>query len=166
MSFAPNTNTFLPDKQWIRGSLPENRDCAIVIGASMAGLAVARVLSDHYREVILVERDRFGDIDEHRRGVPQSRHAHGLLAGGRNALEGFFPGLFKEVLSAGAVRSYMTRDAHWCFEGGEHVRFESDLEAVLQPSIARGNSSRASAQDSQRSRLRRIPGSTIGRYLR
>ncbi|HET8938578.1 MAG TPA: hypothetical protein VFN67_34270 [Polyangiales bacterium] len=30
---------------------------AIVIGASMAGLAVARALSDHFREVVLVERD-------------------------------------------------------------------------------------------------------------
>ena len=149
MSSAPNTNTSVPDKQWIRGSIPENRDCAIVIGASMAGLAVARVLSDHYREVILVERDRFGDIDEHRRGVPQSRHAHGLLAGGRNALEGFFPGLFKEVLSAGAVRSYMTRDAHWCFEGGEHVRFESDLEAVFV--------SRPLLEGIVRERVRKIP---------
>ena len=80
MSSTPQTNTPAFDKQWIRESIPENRKRAIVIGGSMAGLAMVRVLSDHYREVILVERDRFGDVDEHRRGVPQSRHAHGLLA--------------------------------------------------------------------------------------
>ena len=108
MSSAPRINSPLLDKQLVRGSIPEDRDCAIVIGGSMAGLAVARVLSDHYREVILVERDRFGDIVEHRRGVPQGRHAHGLLASGRNTLEGFFPGLFEEVLYAGAVRSHET----------------------------------------------------------
>jgi 2-polyprenyl-6-methoxyphenol hydroxylase-like FAD-dependent oxidoreductase len=101
------------------------------MGASMAGLATARVLSDHYREVILVEQDHFGDVVEHRRGVPQSRHAHGLLASGQNALEGFFPGLLEEIVNAGAVKCCMTQEAHWCFEGGEHVRFESDLEGVL-----------------------------------
>ena len=70
----------------------ENRDRAIVMEGSMAGLVAARVLSDHYREVVLVEQDRFENVVEHRRGVPQSRHAHGLLASGRNKLEGFFPG--------------------------------------------------------------------------
>ena len=66
----------MPDKRCIPGSLPENRDGAIVI----AGLAAARVLSDHYREVILVERDRFGDIDEHRRGVPKTGTPTSCLA--------------------------------------------------------------------------------------
>jgi 2-polyprenyl-6-methoxyphenol hydroxylase-like FAD-dependent oxidoreductase len=101
------------------------------MGASIAGLAAARVLSDQYLEVILVEQDRFENAVEHRRGVPQSRHAHGLLASGQNALEGLFPGLLEEVLSLGAVNCCMTREAHWCFEGGEHVRFESDLKGVL-----------------------------------
>lgn len=149
MSSAPRTNSSALDRRLISASIQENRDRAIVIGGSMAGLTVVRVLSDHYREVILVERDRFGHVDEHRRGVPQSRHAHGLLASGRNALEGFFPGLFKEVLGAGAVKSYMTRDAHWCFEGGEHVRFESDLEAVLV--------SRPLIEGMVRERVRKLP---------
>ena len=109
----------------------ENRDRAIVMGGSMAGLVAARVLSDHYHEVILVEQDRFENVVEHRRGVPQSRHAHGLLASGRNTLERFFPGLFEEIMNVGAVKFYITRDAHWCFNGGEHVRFDSDLEGVL-----------------------------------
>jgi len=70
------------------------RDRAIVIGGSIAGLAAVRALSDHFREVILVERDQFGAVGEHRRGVPQDRHTHGLLASGLRALESFFPGLF------------------------------------------------------------------------
>jgi glycine/D-amino acid oxidase-like deaminating enzyme len=73
------------------------RDRAIVMGGSIAGLAAARVLSDHFREVILVERDRFGAVGEHRRGVLQGRHTHGLLAGGLRVLEGLFPGLFEEA---------------------------------------------------------------------
>ena len=113
------------------GSSIRDRDRAIVMGGSMAGLVAARVLSDHYREVILVERDQFGEAGEHRRGVPQSRHAHGLLAGGQKALEGFFPGLFQEATNAGALRIDQMRDAHFCFEGGEHVRFESGLKGLL-----------------------------------
>jgi 2-polyprenyl-6-methoxyphenol hydroxylase-like FAD-dependent oxidoreductase len=100
------------------------------MGASMSGLVATRILSDHYREVVLVEQDRFENVVEHRRGVPQSRHAHGLLAGGKNTLERFFPGLFDEVMSVGALRCCITRE-HWCFGGGEHLRFASDLEGAL-----------------------------------
>lgn len=119
MSFIPATDT------------KESRDRAIVMGGGMAGLTAARVLSDHYREVLLVEQDCFDNVVEHRRGVPQSRHTHGLLASGQNTLERFFPGLFDEIMDVGAVKCCITRDAHWCFNGGEHVRFESDLKGVL-----------------------------------
>lgn len=108
-----------------------DRDRAIVIGGSMAGLAAARVLSDHFREVILVERDKFGAVGEQRRGVPQGRHTHGLLAGGLRALEGFFPGFFEEAQRAGGLGADLTRDAYWCYEQGEHRRFASDLEGLL-----------------------------------
>jgi len=107
------------------------RDRAIVMGGSIAGVSAARVLSDHFREVILVERDRFGAVGEHRRGVPQGRHTHGLLAGGLRALEAFFPGIFDEARRAGGLAVNLTRDAHWCFEGGEERQFASDLEGLL-----------------------------------
>ena len=67
------------DKRRSNEGRTKGGDRAIVMGGSMAGLAAARVLSDHYREVVLVERDRFGGVSEHRRGVPQGRHMHGLL---------------------------------------------------------------------------------------
>jgi glycine/D-amino acid oxidase-like deaminating enzyme len=66
---------------------------AIVIGGSMAGLLAARSLSDHFSRVTLIERDKFSDAPESRRGQPQTRHLHGLLAGGRTILETYFPGL-------------------------------------------------------------------------
>lgn len=125
-TFAPVHN----EPHW-KGSIAASRNRAIVIGGSMAGLAAARVLSDHYSEVILVERDHLEEIPGHRRGVPQGRHTHGLLASGRSIWESFFPRLFDDVLSAGGVKADISRDAHWCFEGGEHVRFESGLDAVL-----------------------------------
>ena len=85
------------------------KDRGIVMGGSIAGLSAARVLSEHFREVILVERDQFGAVGQHRRGIPQGRHTHGLLAGGLRALEGFFPGLFEEARKAGGLGVDLTR---------------------------------------------------------
>jgi flavin-dependent dehydrogenase len=118
-------------KQPANGGGTRRQNRAIVMGGSMAGLAAARVLSDHYNEVILVERDRFGAVGEHRRGVPQGRHAHGLLASGLYTLEGFFPGLIQEAVNGGALLIDTIRDGHFCFERGEHARFESGLDGLL-----------------------------------
>lgn len=56
---------------------------AIVIGASIGGLLAARALADYYDEVTVFERDVLPNAHEPRKGVPQGRHAHGLLARGR-----------------------------------------------------------------------------------
>src|SRR6266540_3841881 len=53
---------------------------AVVIGGSMAGLLAARVLADRFDRVTVIDRDRFPDGAKFRKGVPQSRHLHGLLA--------------------------------------------------------------------------------------
>ena len=57
-------------------------DHAAVLGASMAGLLAARVLADAYQRVTIVERDPLPECGLDRQGVPQGRHAHGLLARG------------------------------------------------------------------------------------
>lgn len=49
---------------------------AVVIGASMAGLMTARILSDHFERVTILERDALAADAITRRGVPQGRHAH------------------------------------------------------------------------------------------
>lgn len=76
---------------------------AIVIGASMGGLLAARALADYYGEVTVVERDALPDVYEPRKGVPQGRHAHGLLARGREVLEQLFPGFTEEMVAQGAT---------------------------------------------------------------
>ena len=55
---------------------------AIVIGGSLAGLLAARVLSDHFERVTILERDPVHDRPESRKGQPQTRHPHGLLTSG------------------------------------------------------------------------------------
>jgi 2-polyprenyl-6-methoxyphenol hydroxylase-like FAD-dependent oxidoreductase len=76
---------------------------AIVIGASMAGLLAARVLSDHYERVTIIERDQLIDDTAARKGVPQGRHVHALLAGGTAILGKYFPDLFGTLVKDGAV---------------------------------------------------------------
>jgi 2-polyprenyl-6-methoxyphenol hydroxylase-like FAD-dependent oxidoreductase len=47
---------------------------AVVIGGSMAGLLAARVLSEHFQHVTIIERDHLPDDAQPRKGVPQGRH--------------------------------------------------------------------------------------------
>jgi 2-polyprenyl-6-methoxyphenol hydroxylase-like FAD-dependent oxidoreductase len=108
-----------------------NRDHAIVIGGSMAGLLAARVLAGHYRQVTLVERDALPPGAEQHRGVPQGKHTHGLLASGREVLERFFPGISSELLARGAVAGDIVRDSRWFIEGACLSRFTSGLNGLL-----------------------------------
>lgn len=76
---------------------------AVVLGAGMAGLLAARVLSEFYDSVSVVERDRLPDYPCHRRGIPQGRHVHNFHSGGLRVLGELFPGLLDDLARAGAV---------------------------------------------------------------
>jgi 2-polyprenyl-6-methoxyphenol hydroxylase-like FAD-dependent oxidoreductase len=54
-----------------------DRHHAVVIGASMAGLLAARVLSDHFEQVTIIERDKLTGEAKPRKGVPQGRTCMG-----------------------------------------------------------------------------------------
>lgn len=79
---------------------------AIVIGGGIAGLCAARSLADYFARIVILERDALPVKVEPRKGVPQARHAHALLAGGRQALEKLFPELTQQLVTQGAVRGY------------------------------------------------------------
>ena len=104
---------------------------AIVIGGSMAGLAAARVLQPHFDQVVILDRDVLSDIPEHRQGVPQGRHAHGLLAGGLRALSTLFPTLEADLRAAGAVVGDVVRDIRWHQHGYDKLQFHSGLDGLL-----------------------------------
>jgi deazaflavin-dependent oxidoreductase (nitroreductase family) len=76
---------------------------AVVIGASVAGLAAARVLSDHYESVIVLERDELPNLSASRRGVPQGVHSHVLAAAGLRESERLLPGFQADLISAGGT---------------------------------------------------------------
>lgn len=90
---------------------------AVVIGASMAGLLAARALADTFTHVTVIDRDTLPDKPENRRGVPQGKHLHGLLARGLTILDDLFPGFEEEMVSAGAIQADIQADIHWYLDG-------------------------------------------------
>jgi len=128
---------------------------SVVLGASMAGLLAARVLSDAYRHVTVVERDVLPDGSADRRGVPQGRHAHALLSGGARILDELFPGFLAEL---DADRVPVFRDmaeAYFVLGGHQLGPQEYPLSiAVYQPS-------RAHLEHRVRARVRALPNVEI-----
>jgi 2-polyprenyl-6-methoxyphenol hydroxylase-like FAD-dependent oxidoreductase len=103
---------------------------AVVLGASMGGLLAARALASHFARVTLVERDALPDRDESRKGVPQSNHAHGLLASGYQAMDEYFPGMMDELEALGAPRGDVVGDFLWFQYGHWKLRHDSGLRGI------------------------------------
>jgi 2-polyprenyl-6-methoxyphenol hydroxylase-like FAD-dependent oxidoreductase len=89
---------------------------AIVVGASVAGLLTARVLSGVVDEVVVIERERLTDATSPRGRVPQGRHLHLLLTAGLDRLVVWFPGIDDELERMGAVWIDGTRA--WVYQAG------------------------------------------------
>jgi 2-polyprenyl-6-methoxyphenol hydroxylase-like FAD-dependent oxidoreductase len=104
---------------------------AVVIGASISGLLAARVLSAHFDRVTVFDRDVLPASAESRRGVPQGRHGHGLLASGLRGLKTLFPTLERDLLSAGAVPGDVVGNMRWFQHGYYKSQIVSGLDALL-----------------------------------
>jgi 2-polyprenyl-6-methoxyphenol hydroxylase-like FAD-dependent oxidoreductase len=100
---------------------------AVVAGAGVAGLCAARVLADHFDQVVLVDRDRLADSPAPRSGVPQSRHVHILLMRGLYEVESLFPGFTAELDASGAVPVDLALDMKTHSLFGWFPRYRSDL---------------------------------------
>jgi 2-polyprenyl-6-methoxyphenol hydroxylase-like FAD-dependent oxidoreductase len=114
---------------------------AVVLGASMGGLLAARVLAEFFGTVTVVERDVLPDDPAVRRGVPQGRHVHVLLARGAQILDELFPGFLNELVADGAPvwDDGELSDLHLSFGGHEILRSgqiarEPKALAVYMPS--------------------------------
>lgn len=110
---------------------------ALVIGGSLAGLLAARVLSDHFRKVTLLERDHLSQDDEPRKGVPQGRHVHVVLRKGQQILDRLFPDLLPALHDAGAIEADMGDEFRWHHFGVWKQRFRSGIPIlfVYRPSF-------------------------------
>ena len=102
---------------------------ALVIGASMGGLLAARALSRHFANVTIIERDSLPSGEDLRKGVPQSGHAHGLLAGGYKVMDEYFPDLFDQLAKRGAPRGDVVGDFLWFQNGRWKLRHNAGFPA-------------------------------------
>ncbi len=110
--------------------LQKQRKHALIIGCSLAGLFAARVLSDHFERVTILERDPIHDHPESRKGQPQTRHLHGLLAQGFRIIKDLFPTLEQELAKSGAVMTDMGEAIRWHHYDGYKIQFTSGLVGV------------------------------------
>jgi 2-polyprenyl-6-methoxyphenol hydroxylase-like FAD-dependent oxidoreductase len=104
---------------------------AVVIGAGIGGLLAARALADYAESVTIVDRDVPPDAAVPRKGVPQGRHVHGLLAGGLDALRFFFPTILDDLTAEGAPVVDTAQDVLW-FAGAWRLRCRSGVIGSLQ----------------------------------
>lgn len=83
---------------------------AIVIGGSISGLLSARILSDYFELVTIIETNEISRSPEKRLGVPQSSQPHILFARGYQIILELFPKIDLEAYEMGAL------PIDWCKE--------------------------------------------------
>ncbi|MEV7389983.1 MULTISPECIES: FAD-binding protein [unclassified Streptomyces] len=128
----------------------------VVLGASIAGLFAARVLSDTFDRVTLVDRDELPATDENRRGVPQGRHAHAILPAGTRGLQEMFPGLLEEFEAAGIP--VVREPTEMYFAPGGHLLCQEGRYADPTPTY---QPTRPQLEGRVRERVRKLPGVEI-----
>ncbi|MGN9763797.1 FAD-dependent oxidoreductase [Micromonospora sp. SD12] len=102
---------------------------AVVAGGSIAGTLAARVLSEWYREVVVVDRDEVLGAVGPRRGASHAVHAHGLHARGYGILAELFPNLLEDARELGLpVRDFGLM--RWYFDGRPMYRTETGLLSI------------------------------------
>jgi 2-polyprenyl-6-methoxyphenol hydroxylase-like FAD-dependent oxidoreductase len=93
-------------------------------------MLAARALSEHFRQVTIIERDRLPDGPVFRKGVPQSRQPHALLKKGLMLLEERLPGLSDDLKAAGALSVNWPEDVLWLTPNGWSQRYRSGLHFI------------------------------------
>ncbi len=102
----------------------------MVLGGSVAGLLAARVLGGTYREITVVDRDRFSANGRPRHAAPQGHHIHALLGRGQQILEELFPGFTEELISMGVPVEDFGTSLSWYFGGRMMKRVETGMLCV------------------------------------
>ena len=108
---------------------------AIVIGGSMAGLLAARALHKHFAQVTILERDPVHERPESRKGQPQTRHVHALLASGLQILDDYFPDLMDTLAQTDVLITDAGEAVRWYARGGYRrpVHLGFDVVTMSRP---------------------------------
>jgi 2-polyprenyl-6-methoxyphenol hydroxylase-like FAD-dependent oxidoreductase len=104
---------------------------AVVLGGSIGGIVTARALAGYFESVDVIERDAIPPLGEQRKGVPQGRHAHGLLYAGADAFERLFPGWTKRVVAHGGLPCNPGWDGRWVHHAHCQARVQAPTDGLL-----------------------------------
>lgn len=102
---------------------------AIVIGASITGVMSAKILSQHFAKVILIDKDAMPDAAAPRNTVPQEHHVHLLLHRGRQNMERLFPGFLAGLEDDGAQVVDLSHGVKWHLAGRWKNRWPTGVTA-------------------------------------
>ena len=132
----------------------------------MGGLLAARVLADAYRRVTIVERDPLPESGLDRKGVPQGRHAHGLLPSGAQILDELFPGLLADLVADGVPVVRAPREFRFLLRGPPAVPGRRTRRAVVpaEPAVPGSPCPRPGSGPAQRLGPGPVRGSRPGHH--
>ena len=108
----------------------EGRGTAVVIGGSIAGISVAKVLSERFGKVVVLEKDGQHDRREGRPGAAQGWHLHHLLTAGQQELERIFPGIIDDMVREGAFKVDMAEQYQLRLAGSWKKACKGGIEIV------------------------------------
>lgn len=92
---------------------PVQQGCAVIVGASIAGLLAGRVLADYFDKVVLIDKEDLDEGTVPRKAVPQGNHIHAILTPTFQILKRFLPDLIDDLIDGGAH----------LYDGGKDWRF-------------------------------------------
>ncbi|MFV2013450.1 MULTISPECIES: FAD-dependent oxidoreductase [unclassified Micromonospora] len=107
---------------------------ALVLGGSYAGLFAARVLTEQYDEVLIVDRDKLVGVRGPRRGRPQGKQINAMHVRGLQVTEELFPGIIDSLIADGCPTGDYAGSCRWYFNGKPLVR--EDIGYIAVPATA------------------------------
>lgn len=113
-----------------RSMRERGKHTAVVIGGSITGITTAKVLTEHFRKVIVLEKDQDHRKMEGRPGAAQGWHLHHLLMAGQAKLESVFPGIIDEMVEAGAFKVDMGEQYRLMLGGSWKKVVQSGLDVI------------------------------------
>jgi 2-polyprenyl-6-methoxyphenol hydroxylase-like FAD-dependent oxidoreductase len=100
---------------------------AVVIGGSVGGMTAARILTNHFDRVTIIERDAERIAASFRAGAPHARRPHLLMLRGQRILDRLFPGLVDDLRARGAVAMNVGRELNWFVFGSWRPSYDSQM---------------------------------------
>lgn len=116
-----------------RSYIEMNNKHAIVLGCGYAGMLAAKILSQHFQHVTIIERHE--DVfhtppDQVRLGIPQAVHLHVLLSQGQFLLDQFMPGILEEFKQYSCPHIDWAQDTRWYGPFGVYPQYASKIKTL------------------------------------